>query len=91
MTALGDWPAKMPMHTPILTYPQLSTMLPVNQTLKYDCQHETKGSGKVWDFRDIACGIQCQKHIKHVHFAEHVKSCTRIEHTSPVNQTLKYD
>ena len=82
----------------ILTYPQLSsTMSPVNQTLNYDYQHETKGGGKVCDFRDNVCGIQGQKAIECVHFAEHVEcsySCTRIEHTSImllVNLTLNYD
>ena len=82
----------------ILTDPQLSsTMSPVNQTLKYDYQHETKGGDKIWDFRDNVCRIEGQKAIESVHFAEHVKCSYSRTHNSPqpcrqsCNQTLNYN
>ena len=35
-----------------------STTLPVNETQKYDCEHQDKGTDQIWNFRDDVCKIE---------------------------------
>ena len=76
-----------------------STMLPVNEALDYDYQHQDKGTEQIWSFRDDVRGTESQKPMKCVHLAVNVRICemlflTCTEHTSttsPVSEALDYD
>ncbi len=69
-----------------------TTMSPVNETQRYDYQHQNKGSVQVWSFTNDVCRIESQKAMKCVHFAIHVRSSSsHVQVTlQPCRQSTKF-
>ena len=44
-----------------------STMSPGDETLEYECRHESKGTDQLWCLKDEVCGFETKKATKSVH------------------------
>ena len=74
-----------------------STMSPGDQTLEYECRHESKGIDQRWCLEDEVCVFEAKKATKSVHCTDTCEKHTRLTHTdvtstmSPGDETLEYE